>query len=488
MKLSKATPNLTFTANLPEKVLQFGTGVLLRGLCDYLIDKANRQGSFNGSIVVVKSTGSDVSEFTQQDNLYTIGIRGIDKGLPVEENYVCSSISRVLSAVTHWNTILETAKSADMQVVVSNTTEVGLSYVEEIIEADKTPTSYIAKLTAWLKVRFEAGLDGVVIIPTELLVDNGKIVKEAVLKLAEFNKLDKAFIRWIDEKNHFCSSLVDRIVPGKPKGEALKAITEELGYEDGLLTMAEVYRLWAIEGNNKVKELLSFEEADKGVVVEKDIAKYRELKLRLLNGTHTLMSGLSYLSGYTFVKDVMNDELMEKYITILMLTELAPAIPYPIDAKVSQRYGREVMDRFRNPSLDHQWISITLQYTMKMRMRCIPLLLNYYEVFETVPQYFARCFAAYLLFMKATKVENGTYYGENEGIAYPIQCDSAGYFYEVWASNTASDVVTKVLSNTELWGANLSELRDFRKNVETHLSNMQLIGVKEVASALNVYA
>lgn len=488
MKLTKAVANLPVTDELPEKILQFGTGVLLRGLCDYFVHTANQQGIFNGKIVIVKSTGSNVSEFSEQDNLYTLCVRGIDKGQTIHENSICSPISRVVSAITHWQAILETAHNPEMRIVISNTTEVGLSYVEEKLEKGKTPVSYIAKLTAWLLERYEANQSGVVIIPTELLVDNGKIVKNAVLKLAEFNDLKKGFIKWVEDENHFCSSLVDRIVPGKPKGNALKALTEELGYEDNLLAMTEVYRLWAIEGGSKVKDILSFYEADKGVVIEKNIDKYRELKLRLLNGTHTLMSGLSFLSGYKLVKEVMNDELMEKYITILMLTEVAPAIPYNIDAKVSQRYGREVMDRFRNPSLEHQWISITLQYTMKMRMRCIPLLLNYYEVFDTVPQYFARCFAAYLLFMKATKEENGVYYGENEGESYPIQCDSAGYFYELWKGNSSSEVVTKALANAELWGADLSTLHDFRTNVETHLSNMQLIGVKEVASALNVYA
>jgi tagaturonate reductase len=179
---------------------------------------------------------------------------------------------------------------------------------------------------------------------------------------------------------------------------------------------------------------------------------------------------------------------MEKYITILMLTELAPAIPYEVDAKIAQRYGREVMDRFRNPSLDHKWLSITLQYTMKMRMRCIPTLINYYEIFDTVPQYFARGFAAYLLFMKTTKVEDGKFYGESNGEQYLINCDSAEYFHEVWQANDTTNVVKIILSNEELWGINLAHLPEFSRNVETHLSNMQMIGVREVASALNVYA
>ena len=478
--------------NLPEKILQFGTGVLLRGLCDYFIDKANKKGIFNGRIVVVKSTDSGSADaFSEQDNLYTVCVRGLDKGKVVEDNIINSAISRTISAKNDWSEILKISQSADIQVVISNTTEVGLQYVEESI-FQNPPSSFPAKLTACLFERFKkfegSAESGLIIIPTELIVDNGKKLKEIVLKLAKFNNLSEEFIAWIENHNSFCSSLVDRIVPGKPKGEALTEIEEKLNFKDDLLTVAEVYRLWAIEGNSAIKEKLSFYEADAGVVIKPNIELYRELKLRLLNGTHTLMCGIAYLSDYQLVKEAMNDETFEKFMTILMLTELAPSIPCHVEDKVAERYAREVLDRFRNPYLEHQWLSITLQYTMKMRMRNIPLLLNYYKEFGTVPQYFTRGFAAYLLFMKATKVENNKYFGQRNGEFYPIQCDSAAYFYEVWQNENAENVVKKVLSNEQLWGTDLIKLKGFAENLTTHLSNMLMIGVKEVVSTLNVYA
>ncbi|CAH0997184.1 Altronate oxidoreductase [Emticicia aquatica] len=488
MKLTKDLLTESSTLQLPEKVLQFGTGVLLRGLCDYFIDKANKQGVFNGRIVVVKSTDSGGADaFAEQDNLYTLCVRGIDKGVPTEENIICSAISRVLSAQSQWNAILETAQSSAIQVVISNTTEVGLQYVEESIR-QSPPASFPAKLTAWLYERFQARQSGVVIIPTELIVGNGDKLKEIVLKLCSFNQLPTNFVEWLEKENTFCNSLVDRIVPGKPKGDALNEIQHKLGYDDELLAVAETYRLWAIQGEEKVKDVLTFATVDEGVKIAKDIEQYRELKLRMLNGTHTLMCGMAFLSGFQTVKEALADEMTEKFITNLMMSEIAPAIPYKIDAKVAQRYGRDVLDRFRNPYLDHQWISITLQYTMKMQMRNIPLLVNYYKEFSTVPQYFTRGFAAYLLFMKATKEENGKYFGEKEGVYYPIQCDSAKYFYEVWQNPKTSEVVDTVLGNQQLWGTDLRKLKGFAENVTTHLSNMMAIGVREVASALNVYA
>lgn len=485
--LNKSNNNFRTTLELlPEKVLQFGTGVLLRGLCDYFIDKANKNGVFNGSIVMVKTTGPDVSEFQAQDNLYTIAVRGLENGEILEENVVIESISRVLSSHTHWEEILKTAENEEIKIVISNTTEVGLQYTEERVEGD-CPDSFPAKLTAWLLRRFQTNKAEVVVIPTELIVNNGGILKDLVLKHTEANNLGADFKTWLLSKVRFCSSLVDRIVPGKPNKEELEKFNTELGYVDHLLIKAEVYRLWAIEGEN-LEEILSFVETDKGVKLEKNIEKYRELKLRLLNAPHTLLCGMAFLSGFNLVKDALNDILMEKYITILMLTELGPAIPLSLDLKTTQRYGREVMDRFRNPYLDHQWLSISLQYTMKMKMRAIPLLLNYYKIFDTVPQYFARCFAAYILFMKVKTEENGKFYGEYEGVKYPINCDSAPYFKEVWNSNNFNEITNNILSNIELWDTDLSLLPGFASNVENHLSNMVHIGVKEVASALNVYA
>ncbi|MCP9756719.1 tagaturonate reductase [Lacihabitans sp. CCS-44] len=482
--LNKTTKNITSV--YPEKVLQFGTGVLLRGLIDYFIDKANKKGIFNGSVVMVKTTGPDVSEFTQQDNLYTICVRGIENGAAIEEDIVVDCISRTLSSKTHWDDILKTAENCEIQLVVSNTTEAGLQYVEENV-TQGCPESYPGKLTAWLHKRFTTNQVETLVIPTELIVNNGGVLKEIVYKHAQQNKLGDAFVAWLDEKVKFCSSLVDRIVPGKPSGEEAQKLYERIGYKDSLIIKSEVYRLWAIEGEN-IEDFLEFAEADNGVKIAKNIDKYRELKLRLLNAPHTLLCGMAYLSGFRLVKEALSDEMMEKYITILMLTELGPAIALNLDQKTTHRYGREVMDRFRNPYLEHQWLSITLQYTLKMKARAIPLLINYYNTFDSVPQYFARCFAAYLLFMKVTKEEGGKFYGETEGETYLINCDSASYFKTVWEHKSAHEVVSLVLKNKELWGHDLTTLKGFESNVENHLSNMMICGVKDVASALNVYA
>ncbi len=468
---------------LPEKVLQFGTGVLLRGLPDYFIDKANRQGIFGGRIVVVKSTShGDTSAFDKQDCLYTLCVRGLQNGEKVEENIINASISRVLTATEEWEKILECAHNAQMQIIISNTTEVGIQLVQDNIR-HHPPKSFPGKLLAFLYERFNAfeGSEhsGMVIVPTELIPDNGTKLQAIVLELAHLNGLEDNFIEWLECCNHFCNSLVDRIVPGRPDGGTLAALENTLGYTDGLLTMAEAYRLWAIEGDEHIKEILSFAKADEGVVIEPDIAIYRELKLRMLNGTHTLSCGLAFLAGFDTVKAAMDDEAVSNFITDVMQLEIAPSIPYEVDLATAQNFGAKVLDRFRNPHIEHQWIAITMNYSSKLKLRCVPVLIRHYQQFETVPEAVALGFAAYIYFMKATSVREGKYYGDANGSSYLIQDEMAAIFYKRWSELSPSIVVKEVLRNNVFWGEDLNALPGFTEAVTNKLNLLMSAGSKE---------
>lgn len=455
--------------DLPEKVLQFGTGVLLRGLPDFFISEANNHGLFNGRVVVVKSTNSGNTDvFKQQDNLYTVCSRGVENGKPVAQHFINASISRIINAHTDWHQVLRLAESPDLLLVVSNTTEVGIQLKEESI-ALNPPDSFPAKLLSVLFHRyrfFKGDIDkGLVIVPTELIPGNADVLVDILLRLTSFNNLDAGFVQWLTTANRFCNSLVDRIVPGNPAPEMAASIQRETGYNDDLLIVAEPYKLWAIEGDESVREKLSFCKTDSGVVIEKDITLYRELKLRMLNGTHTLSCGLAFLRGHEYVVDAMNDQAFSRFIKELMLEEIAAGIPVDIDEAVVARYGQTVLDRFSNPYIQHKWLGITVQYTSKMIMRVLPILSKYVERKKAVPEKIAEGIAGWICFTRPVKLVDGIYYGEWKGNPYPIKDDQANWFYEIAGNLTPEDRVKKVLNNFINWGQDITIAADFSEKV-----------------------
>lgn len=466
---------------LPEKVLQFGTGVLLRALPDYYIDKANKQGVFNGRVVIVKSTSNgDTKDFEQQDGLYTICEKGIENGIVVERQMINASVSRVINANTDWEQILSCAENKAMNIVISNTTEVGIQLVANEDVKHSPPSSFPGKLTAFLYRRFQtfngSEESGMHIVPTELITDNGTKLRDIVIALAEQNQLGDAFIDWVKNKNTFCNTLVDRIVPGKPNSKDMEQLNAKNGYTDDLYCDTEVFSLWAIEGDEKTKEVLSFAQCDSNIVIQPDINLFRELKLRLLNATHTFNCGLAYLSGINLTRDAMLDEHYAPFVKQIMNIEIASSIPYEIEEKMKVDFSNKVFERFCNPYINHQWISITAQYTFKMKMRCLPLIKQYYKLFNSIPTHMTLGFAAYLLFMKGVSCKDGKYYGKYNGNEYLINDDSAAFYFECWQNNSISDLVKKVINNEQLWGDDFKNIIGFENAVVKYLEELMTTG------------
>ncbi|WP_027303142.1 tagaturonate reductase [Rudanella lutea] len=490
--LNRSTYN---ASTYPERVLQFGTGVLLRALPDFYIDKANKQGIFEGSIAIVKSTDGKTDGFAAQDNLYTVAVRGIQQGQSVEEITTVTAVSRVLSAQSEWKDILQIAKSPTLQVIISNTTEVGLTYVEESI-FQNPPKSFPAKLTAFLYERFKdvggSRNRGLVVIPTELVTDNGLKLREMVEKLARYNELGKLFSKWLKFHVRFCNSLVDRIVPGKPDTEARQYLAQKTGYEDDLLTVAEPYNLWAIEGDERVREILSFAQVNPGVIIDEDITFYRERKLRLLNGTHSFTTPICYLMGNETVSENMQNALTAQFIERLMLDEIVPTVPQGMGENMGPdavlQFGKDVIDRFSNPYIEHLLLNITLHQTAKMQARNVATIGRYYEKFNTVPKLMATGFAGYLLFMKPARKTDDGYVAEanvNGGIlTYPLRDDKATYFDEHWrnveagSETSVRQFVDAVLSDKGLWEVDLTQWPGFAEAVSSLLHQMLTEGVE----------
>lgn len=380
------SPAQSSVLTYPEKVLQFGTGVLLRALPDFFIDVANKEGRFCGRIVMVKSTPSDIDPtYKKQECLYTHHIKGIRDGQLVDEAYLNSSISRCLHAEQDWNEILEFAVSPELEVIISNTTEVGIVFEQEEV-LNKIPHSFPGKLLAVLYQRFlfykGNPQKGLIILPTELIDYNAEQLKTIVNQLAQYNKLSEEFLLWLNHSNHFCNTLVDRIVPGKLKDTFQREIEDRLGYHDDLMIMSEPFGLWAIESNNPfVSSRLGFINPSKGCLLVEDVHIYKELKLRLLNATHSFCCAYALQSGFTYVREAMIDEGFNMFVRSLLdeiksVLLLDPSISY----KLIDDFAETVIDRFSNPYIDHQWKSISLHYSTKIKVRCLPLFKKALEI------------------------------------------------------------------------------------------------------------
>jgi len=475
----------------PEKILQFGTGVLLRGLPDYFVHKANQKQLFCGRILVVKSTNSvGADAFEQQDNLYTLAIKGIDDGREISHYEINNSISRVLAANQHWSEILKSAENPDFEIVFSNTTEVGIVMSEDHIN-DAPPASFPGKLLAILYRRFvyfnADENKGLTVVPTELITDNGAKLKSIIIDLAKLNKLPNEFMDWLDTANDFCNTLVDRIVPGAlPPAEYTKTCAL-LGYEDQLMIMAEPFRLWAIEtSSDRVKQRLSFALADPNVLLVPSIEKYKEIKLRLLNGTHTLSCAFALLAGFNTVKEAMQNSAFSEFIRFLMQDEIGPSIlSDTISVADINDFSSKVIDRFANPYLEHKWESIALNYSSKMTMRNIPLLTKWYTKHNEAPQFFALGFAAYLYLLKSDHKDD-QYTRVINGRTIELQDERASKLYSAWTN--PKTVVHNVLSDIDLWGSNLTALPNFEDTVTQKLQQIIEEGplkALEITSALD---
>ena len=469
------------TLDLPERAVQFGTGALLRGFVDDFIHRANQQGRFDGRIVAIASTGSVRDRaLNDQDGLYTLVVEGIDNGERVEEVRVISSVSRALSAVDEWPAVLAVAREPLIEYVFSNTTEVGIAHDSESGVDDMPPRSFPAKLTRFLYERAQAfefdDARGVTVIPCELIEKNGDRLREIVLALAKRWSLGSTFAEWIERSVPFCNTLVDRIVPGAPRDANVKRLADLLGYDDALLTCCEPYRLFAIEGDAALRDRMTWTSVDDGIIVAPDIAPYRQRKVHLLNGPHSLLCVVALPMGCETVLDAMSQPALGRFVRHAMLDEIAPML----EAEGATEFGEAVLDRFRNPFIKHALIDITLQATMKLRVRVVPMVERNIERTGRVPQSLAFGFAAYLLFMQGRFQASR----REQGLSVPAD-DQGAKLQSFWmgmpdrGDAAVGELVWTIFRDTALWGTDLTALSGFTEAVADHLWRMRAQGMAE---------
>ena len=359
----------------PETVIQFGEGGFLRGFFDWMLKKANDAGACSGSVVVVQPIAKGLcGVLTAQNCLYTHlarGAEGVDRT-------VVDVISRCVNPYEDYEAFLSLAEIPTMQVIVSNTTEAGIAYEAGDRLTDTPPVSYPAKLTALLYRRYQRGLPGFLILPCELIDRNGENLRRIVLRYAEEWGLGADFIRFIEEENRFCCTRVDRINTGFPRGEHI-----DLGYEDRMLNTSEYFHLWVIEGRKEWSETLPLHRAGLNVLWTDDLSMYRTRKVRILNGAHTSTVAHALLSGIETVGEALADPDMRAFMRQSVFEEIIPTLDLPREELID--YAENVMTRFANPYIRHEWASISLNSVSKFKVRVLPSLLEYERRFGKLP-------------------------------------------------------------------------------------------------------
>lgn len=454
----------------PEKVLQFGEGNFLRAFADYFIDVLNEKTGWNGKIVAVqprpKRAPITVAEhLNEQDGLYTLYLRGFENGEKVNSRRVISSISRCLNAYSDYEELMKCAENPSLRYIISNTTEAGIVYDPSCSFTDTPAASFPGKLTQFLYRRFEVyGQEsgkGFLILPCELIDDNGKALEECVLNYAKQWNLPDAFLHWLKTENTFCSTLVDRIVTGYPAAEA-DSLNEQNGYEDKLLNTGEVFGFWAIEGPDWIRKELPFEKASLPVIVTDNQKPYKQRKVRILNGAHTSMVLGAYLSGQSIVRDCMNDETICSFMTGALQEEIIPTLTLPKEELDS--FAASVVDRFKNPFIDHSLLAIALNSTSKWKARVLPTVKDFIAQTGTVPKRLTASFAMYVAFYRNgyELTADGLLARRADGTEYTISDDKAVLeFYLAHRNDSAKDLITAVCQNTDFWGEDLTELPGF---------------------------
>lgn len=446
--------------SFPEKMIQFGGGNFMRGFVDWQLQRMNDQGLFGGSAVLVQAVSPRTDpQFAEQDCLFTVLLSGIRGGETVDTAEVVASVSRLINPYNDYAAYLSLADDPELTLITSNTTEAGLVYRYEERPEAIAPAGFPGKLTALLHRRFSLGGPGFMIIPCELIERNGEQLREIVRRHADDWQLGEEFKRWLDTDNAFCSSLVDRIVPGFPRGREAE-LEARLGYVDKLAVAAEPYLLWIIEGPESLRDSLPLAQAGLNVIVTTDMTPYRERKVHLLNGPHTAMVPLALPAGLETVEDVMNDAHFSPFVHALIEQELIPMLDMP--TAELEDYAGDVLDRFRNPSIRHELRSISLNSVSKFKSRLLPILLRFVRERGELPPRLTLAFAALLRS------------GRDDGDRRRDEASVLAAFDRAGAA--PSSFVPTLLGDTSLWGTDLNEVPGLADRLENLLDVLEKDG------------
>jgi len=467
------------TDQRPIKVVQFGEGNFLRAFVDWMIQAMNEATDFNGGIAVVQPIQKGLSALLEaQACLYTHYMKGMRNGQPLVEHIVNTSIEKIVNPYEAHSDFLALAEIPTIKIIVSNTTEAGIVFDEADRLEDQPQNSFPGKLTAFLYKRYTVTKGdkdkGFHILPCELIENNGIRLKQIVKKYAKKWDLEEDFLLWLDSANTFSNTLVDRIVPGFPR-EKIQEIWAELGYEDQLVVESELFNLWVIEDAIGLREVFPVEKTDCQVIFTQDVTPYKIRKVRILNGAHSSMVPIGYLYGLETVKEMTEHIKAGQLIRKVINEEIIPVLPLP--EKELKDFADAVIERFENPFIRHELLSISLNSMAKYKARILPSLLEYVEKYQHLPKILTLALAAYIVFYKGRWKE--------EHIPLKDTPEIISFFEQVWSrcdekEESIQELVEAVLGSQQLWEMNLNKVPYLTKKITYYVKKILDQGMEVV--------
>jgi tagaturonate reductase len=466
------------SSSFPVKVLQFGEGNFLRAFSDWMIDILNEETDFMGSVRIVQPLESGMAEvLNRQDGLYHVVLNGIRSGIEVTETRLITCVRGAINPYTDFAAYLKEAENPSLQFIISNTTEAGITFSAEDTDPAELATTYPGKLTTLLHHRFRhfqgSSDSGLIFLPCELIDRNGEQLKTAILRYASHWGLSSGFVSWINEHNTFCNTLVDRIVPGFP-ADSIDRINEATGFEDQLVVKAEPFHLWVIEEPASVSVKFPTLKTSLDVKFVNDLTPYRTRKVRILNGAHTAMVPVAYMKGLRTVQEAVEDQETGVFIRNLIYSEIIPTLDLPEEELSS--FAGSVLERFLNPFIRHELISIALNSVSKFKVRVLPSILEYHKRKGTMPSLLMKSLASLICF----------YAGNYGGQAIPLKDsqDVLDKFNAAWGSDSVDETVSQILSDESLWDQDLTRINGILSAVTDNVRALLNAQTKTVQSSV----
>ncbi len=462
-----------------EKVIQFGEGNFLRAFIEWIIWKTNQKTDFNASVVVVQPIDRGmVDMLNEQDGLYHLNLQGLLDGKPVDSIDLIDVISRGINPYRDFQDYLKLAEQPEMRFIISNTTEAGIAFDPACKFTDAPASSYPGKLVQLLYHRYEYFKGdmskGFIIFPCELIFLNGKHLKECIYQYIELWKLGEDFKNWFEKACGVYCTLVDRIVPGYPRDNAAE-LCERAGYEDHLLDKAEIFHLWVIEAPKEIAEEFPADKAGLNVLFVPSEAPYHERKVTLLNGPHTVLSPVGYLSGLNTVRECCEDETIGAFVHKVMYEELLPTLNLPEEEL--RKFAGDVLERFKNPFVKHFVTSIMLNSFPKFKTRDLPGLKTYLERKGELPKGIVLGLAGICTYYKGGKR------GDDEIV---VNDDEAikNLLLELWASGDVAAVAKGVLGAEFIWDEDLNSVPGLTELLTADLALIQKEGMRAAVKSI----